>query len=81
MLWGSLWASWCKAHAAKGKPKVKYIKPTVWVGIVLIVLGALALAYQGFTYNAPGKGSRCRTVPRHSAGGIALIVVGSKKAS
>jgi uncharacterized membrane protein len=26
------------------------MKPTAWVGIVLIVLGALALAYQGFTY-------------------------------
>ena len=26
------------------------MKPIVWVGIVLIVFGALALAYQGFTY-------------------------------
>jgi hypothetical protein len=26
------------------------MKPTVWLAIVFIVLGALALAYQGFTY-------------------------------
>ena len=26
------------------------MKPTVWIAIILIVLGALALAYQGFTY-------------------------------
>jgi hypothetical protein len=26
------------------------MKPTMWIAIVLIVLGALALAYQGFTY-------------------------------
>jgi hypothetical protein len=26
------------------------MKPTVWIAILLIVLGALALAYQGFTY-------------------------------
>ena len=26
------------------------MKPIVWVGILLIVFGALALAYQGFTY-------------------------------
>ena len=29
---------------------MKRMKPIVWVGVVLIVLGALALAYQGFTY-------------------------------
>jgi len=27
------------------------MKPTALVGIVLIILGALALAYQGFTYS------------------------------
>ena len=26
------------------------MKPTAWIAILLIVLGALALAYQGFTY-------------------------------
>jgi uncharacterized membrane protein len=26
------------------------MKPIVWVGILLIVLGGLALTYQGFTY-------------------------------
>jgi uncharacterized membrane protein len=31
------------------------MKPIVWVGIVLIVLGALALTYQGFTYTHQEK--------------------------
>jgi len=31
------------------------MKPIVWVGIVLIVFGALALAYQGFTYTHQEK--------------------------
>ncbi|HEV2197818.1 MAG TPA: hypothetical protein VGR55_19695 [Candidatus Acidoferrum sp.] len=26
------------------------MKPIIWVGILLVVLGTLALAYQGFTY-------------------------------
>jgi hypothetical protein len=26
------------------------MKPIIWVGILLILLGGLALAYQGFTY-------------------------------
>jgi uncharacterized membrane protein len=39
----------------KVAPKVKRMKPIVWVGIVLIVLGALALAYQGFTYTHQEK--------------------------
>jgi uncharacterized membrane protein len=30
--------------------KVKHMKPIIWVGILLIALGGLALAYQGFTY-------------------------------
>lgn len=34
------------SRAAKGK----YMKPIMWVGILLVVLGALALGYQGFTY-------------------------------
>lgn len=28
------------------------MKPIVWVGIVLIILGALALAYQGINYTS-----------------------------
>jgi uncharacterized membrane protein len=31
------------------------MKPIIWVGILLIVLGALALAYQGFTYTHQEK--------------------------
>ena len=30
-------------------------EPIVWVGIVLLVLGALALTYQGFTYTYQEK--------------------------
>jgi len=31
------------------------MKPTLWIGIVLIVLGALALAYQGISYTRTEK--------------------------
>jgi uncharacterized membrane protein len=31
------------------------MKPMFWVGILLIVLGALALAYQGFDYTRQEK--------------------------
>jgi uncharacterized membrane protein len=31
------------------------MKPITWVGILLIVLGGLALAYQGFTYTHQEK--------------------------
>ena len=31
------------------------MKPIVWVGILLIVLGGLALAYQGFGYTRQEK--------------------------
>ena len=31
------------------------MKPIVWVGILLIVFGALAIAYQGFTYTHQEK--------------------------
>jgi uncharacterized membrane protein len=34
---------------------VKNMKPIVWVGILLIVLGGLALAYQGFSYTHQEK--------------------------
>ena len=74
------------------------MKPIVWVGILLVVLGALALAYHGFTYN---HRERVMDVgPMHVttetqdripippilgglalAGGIVMLVVGSKKSS
>ncbi|MGB7846408.1 MAG: hypothetical protein WBL63_12390 [Candidatus Acidiferrum sp.] len=31
------------------------MKPIMWAGVLLIVLGALALAYQGFTYTHQEK--------------------------
>jgi len=31
------------------------MKPNMWIAIILIVLGALALAYQGFTYTHQEK--------------------------
>jgi len=34
---------------------VKNMKPIVWVGILLIILGGLALAYQGFSYTHQEK--------------------------
>jgi uncharacterized membrane protein len=36
-------------------PKAKNMKPIIWIGILLIVLGGLALAYQGFTYTHEEK--------------------------
>ena len=44
-----------KAEADDLVPKAKNMKPIVWIGILLIVLGALALAYQGFTYTHQEK--------------------------
>jgi uncharacterized membrane protein len=35
--------------------RVKHMKPIVWVGILLIVFGGLALAYQGFSYTHQEK--------------------------
>ena len=37
-----------KAHGLA--EKAKNMKPIIWVGILLITLGGLALVYQGFTY-------------------------------
>jgi len=42
-----------KAHGLA--EKAKNMKPIIWVGILLIVLGGLALAYQGFTYTHQEK--------------------------
>jgi uncharacterized membrane protein len=74
------------------------MKPIMWVGILLIVLGGLALVYQGFTYTHQEKvldvGPIHATREDHEqvsippmvgglalVGGIALLVVGSKKGS
>jgi uncharacterized membrane protein len=35
--------------------KAKTMKPMFWVGILMIVLGGLALAYQGFDYTRQEK--------------------------
>jgi uncharacterized membrane protein len=60
------------------------MKPIFWVGILLIVLGALALAYQGFDYTRQEKvldvGPIHATAEEHKhvsipplLGGLALI--------
>ena len=60
------------------------MRPTSLVGIILIVLGALALAYQGFTYTRQEKvldvGPIHATAEKHEhvsippiLGGLALI--------
>jgi hypothetical protein len=59
------------------------VKPISWLGILLVVLGALALAYQGFTYTRQEKvldvGPIHATAERHERvsippllGGLAL---------
>jgi hypothetical protein len=55
MPWNFLQPSRFKVHALKSGPKVKRMKPIIWVGILLIVFGALALTYQGFTYTHQEK--------------------------
>jgi uncharacterized membrane protein len=74
------------------------MKPISWIGILLIILGGLALAYQGFTYTHQEKvldlGPIHATAEKQErvsippvlgglalVGGIALLVVGSKKGS
>ena len=74
------------------------MKPISIAGILLVVLGVAALAYQGFTYTHQEKvldvGPIHATAEKHDrvsippvlgaltlAGGIALIVFGSKKPS
>jgi hypothetical protein len=60
------------------------MKPTSWMGIVLIILGALALAYQGINYTREKKvidvGSVHLTKETHEqiplppiVGGLALV--------
>jgi hypothetical protein len=72
------------------------MKPVSWVGIVLVILGALALAYQGVNYtrrkDVVNLGSIHVTTETREripvppalggllfAGGIALLVMGSRK--
>jgi hypothetical protein len=74
------------------------MKPIVWVGILLVVLGALALAYHGFNYTHRERvldvGPMHVTTETQDrfhippilgglalAGGIVVLVVGSKKSS
>jgi uncharacterized membrane protein len=60
------------------------MKPISWLGILLVVLGALALAYQGFNYTRQEKvldvGPIHATAERHERvsippllGGLALV--------
>jgi hypothetical protein len=60
------------------------MKPISWLGILLVVLGALALAYQGFSYTRQEKvldvGPIHATAERHERvsippllGGLALV--------
>jgi hypothetical protein len=60
------------------------MKPITWIGIVLVVLGALALAYQGISYTHQEKvldiGPIHATAEKHEriplppvVGGLALI--------
>jgi hypothetical protein len=74
------------------------MRPTSWAGILLVVLGALALAYQGFSYTHREKvidlGPIHATADKQEhisippilgglavVGGIALLLIGSKKNS
>jgi drug/metabolite transporter (DMT)-like permease len=60
------------------------MKPIIWLGVLLVVLGALALAYQGFNYTRQEKildvGPIHATTERHERvsippllGGLALV--------
>jgi uncharacterized membrane protein len=63
MLWtirgrlGILWLPLTRLVSRRDglQEKAKIMKPMFWVGIILIVLGALALAYQGFDYTHQEK--------------------------
>ena len=41
---------WSGVESESRDCEIENMKPITWIGILLIVLGALALAYQGFTY-------------------------------
>jgi len=64
--------------------KVRHMKPTILIGILLVVLGALGLAYQGFNYTHQEKiidiGPIHATAEQHdrvsippALGGLALV--------
>ncbi|MGB9430816.1 MAG: hypothetical protein WBQ89_01115 [Candidatus Acidiferrum sp.] len=74
------------------------MKPFLWGGILFILLGGFALAYQGFSYthreNVLDVGPIHATADKHQRvyispilgglallGGIAMLVVGSRKSS
>jgi len=74
------------------------MKPFLWGGILFILLGGFALAYQGFSYthreNVLDVGPIHATADKHERvyispilgglallGGIAMLVVGSRKSS
>jgi hypothetical protein len=74
------------------------MKPLIWGGILFILLGGFALAYQGFSYthreNVLDVGPIHATANKHErvhispilgglalVGGIAMLVVGSRKSS
>jgi hypothetical protein len=56
------------------------MKPFVWLGILLVTLGALALVYQGFTYTRQEKvldvGPIDATAERHERVSIPPILGG-----
>lgn len=62
------------------------MKPMVLIGVVLIVLGVAALAYQGITYSSretvldigpvQATAERQKTVPLHPVLGIAAVAGG-----
>ena len=56
------------------------MKPFVWLGILLVTLGALALVYQGFTYTRQEKildvGPVHATAERHERVSIPPILGG-----
>ena len=56
------------------------MKPMVWLGILLVVVGGLALAYQGFTYTHQEKvldvGPIHATADKHDRVSIPPIVGG-----
>jgi uncharacterized membrane protein len=56
------------------------MKPTIWLGILLVTLGALALAYQGFNYTRQEKvldvGPIHATAERHERVSIPPLLAG-----
>ena len=68
------------------------MKPMIWIGILLVVLGALVLAYQGINYTREKKvldvGSVHLTTESHERislppilGGVFLVIMGTSNKS